>query len=66
MPSKEKNRTIVHRYKNHCTWRGKRWAYNADGCGLLTSAIVEAGYDGVRIIDHRRRRAVFLTPREQL
>jgi hypothetical protein len=56
----KKKTTLVHRYKNHYSWRGKKFAANREGSGLLSSAIVEAGFTGVRINDHRKRKKVFI------
>jgi len=61
-----KKQTIVHRYKNHFSWRGNRFANNKVGHGLLTNEIVDAGFSGMKIVDHRSRQRVGLTPREQM
>jgi hypothetical protein len=47
--------TLVHLYRNHWSWRGRKFAANLNGKMLLTRAIVEAGFTGVRVQTHRRR-----------
>jgi len=61
-----KKHTIVHRYKNHFSWQGKKYENNRDGIATLYSEIQEAGFPGVHINDHRKRKKVSLTPREQM
>jgi len=62
----EKKTTLVHRYKNHLSWRGKKYANNITGRSLLTNAIVDAGFTDVRFNDHIKRRPIYLMPREQM
>lgn len=50
-------KTLVHLYSNRWTWRGRRFARNLDGKMLLVRAITEAGFTGIKVRDHRRRRA---------
>lgn len=47
--------TLVHLYRNHWAWRGRKFATNLTGKCLLTKAITEAGFSGVRVLTHRRR-----------
>lgn len=64
--SKNKKKTTVHRYKGFYRWRGKKFAANRNGSWLLSTEITEAGFDGVKFIDHRRRKKIFLMSREAM
>jgi len=63
---KKKKTTLVHKYKDHYSWHGHKYAANSTGVVLLACAITNAGFIGIRFNDHRKRKKVVLMSRESM